>query len=87
MRRMLINDVQIIMILHQPVCVKQLSNQAPVWSGVYLQTDPSDGAFQMGRTGSFPLKQMQEMQLAPLKLRWIRWKALTWPALADLTLY
>ena len=41
----------------------------------------------MGRTGSFPLKQMQEMQLAPLKLRWIRWKALTWPALADLTLY
>ena len=30
MRRMLINDVQIIMILHQPVCVKQLSNQAVV---------------------------------------------------------
>ena len=30
MRRMLINDVQIIMILHQPLCVKQLSNQAVV---------------------------------------------------------
>ncbi|MFQ9209846.1 MAG: hypothetical protein ACLR3S_12465 [Clostridium fessum] len=41
----------------------------------------------MGRTGSIPLKQMQEMQFAPLKLRWIRWKALTWLALADLTLY